>query len=110
MSSLEKSRLKVMTSMYSCIKCMVCEHTCYIWLTLSFLWTIVQLMWMSSTYGTLRTSSGSMIRIMGACLVYLYSKISEGCRWKTKQVKDNITLLTVIFIGLLVFGCILTAW
>ncbi|CAL5199212.1 unnamed protein product [Lathyrus oleraceus] len=28
------------------------------------------------------------------CLVYLYSKLSDGCRWKTKQVTRNITLLT----------------
>ena len=35
-----------------------------------------------------------------ACLVYLYSKLREGCMWKTKQVTDSVTLLTVIIIGL----------
>lgn len=40
-----------------------------------------------------------------ACLVYLYSKLLEGYRWKTKQVISNITLLIVIFIGLLMFMC-----
>ncbi|CAL5198435.1 unnamed protein product [Lathyrus oleraceus] len=29
-----------------------------------------------------------------ACLVYLYSKLSEGCRWKTNQITGSITLLT----------------
>lgn len=40
-----------------------------------------------------------------ACLVYLYSKLSEGYKWKTKQVTSSITLLTVIFVGLLIFLC-----
>lgn len=40
-----------------------------------------------------------------ACLVYLYSKLSDGCRWKTKKMTINITLFTVIFIGLLMFVC-----
>ncbi|XP_058783383.1 uncharacterized protein LOC131658065 [Vicia villosa] len=31
---------------------------------------------------------------MGACLVYLYAKLSEGCMWKTKHVTGSITLLT----------------
>ena len=35
-----------------------------------------------------------------ACLVYLYTKLSEGCKWKTKQMTDNITLLTVKFLGI----------
>lgn len=39
------------------------------------------------------------------CVAYLYSKLFEGCKWKTKKVASNITLLTVIFIGLLVFVC-----
>lgn len=38
-------------------------------------------------------------------MVYLYLKLSEGCRWKTEQVMGSITLLTVIFIGLLIFLC-----
>lgn len=37
------------------------------------------------------------------CLVYLYLKLSEGTRWKTKQITNNITLLTIIFICLLIF-------
>lgn len=40
-----------------------------------------------------------------ACLVYLYSKIFKGCSWKMKHVTGSITLLTIIFIGLLVFVC-----
>lgn len=37
----------------------------------------------------------------GACLVYLYSKLVEGCMWKIKQVTCNITLLTIIFLHLI---------
>lgn len=33
-------------------------------------------------------------------MVYLYSKLSYGCRWKTKQVINDITIHTVIFIGI----------
>lgn len=40
-----------------------------------------------------------------SCLIYLYSKLSEGCMWKTKHVTDIISLLKVIFIGLLMFIC-----
>lgn len=40
-----------------------------------------------------------------ACLIYLYSKLSKGFRWKMKQVTCNITLLTIIFIGILMFLC-----
>lgn len=38
-----------------------------------------------------------------AYLVYLYSKLSGGYTCKTKQVTCSITLLTIIFIGLLMF-------
>lgn len=40
-----------------------------------------------------------------ACLINLYSKYSEGFRWKMKQVTGSITLLTIIFIGFLIFQC-----
>ena len=106
MSSLDKNMLEVMTRRWGCIECILCEHTCYIWLALPFLWTRVPLTWMSSTYGTSRTLRGSMSTIWGAtCLVYLYSKLFEACRWKMKHVRDSITLLTIIFIGFLMFMC-----
>lgn len=41
----------------------------------------------------------------GACLFYLYLKLLEDCRWKMKQVSSIITLMTVTFIGILMFLC-----
>lgn len=37
------------------------------------------------------------------CLVYMYSKLVEGCMWKNKHVISSITLLTLIFMHHLVF-------
>lgn len=39
------------------------------------------------------------------CLVYLYYKLFEGCMWKTKHVTCSITLLAIIFLGILMFVC-----
>lgn len=38
-----------------------------------------------------------------ACLVYLYSKLTEGCLWKIKQMTGSCALLTVIYLHPLLF-------
>lgn len=38
-------------------------------------------------------------------LVYMYFDLAKGCMWMTKQMTDNCTLLTIIYLHLLVFVC-----